>query len=146
MSDEAKSNMGLYLGALLILALLEVTFCLGINALRPDQDNTSLIVMVGAVLVPMVTSIINMIQGQKQHTTAKEVKSDLAEVQKATNGRVEQLIAAAAKAAHAEGYHAGKSEAILMLTTLPPADATVPQQVEVINSPKSPVPVTSKTE
>ncbi len=137
---ENKSNVGLYLGALVILALLEVTFALGINALRPDQDNTSLIVMVGAVLVPMVTSIINMIQGQKSQTEAKEVKKDLQEVQKTTNGRMEQLIQKASEAAHAEGYHLGKAEAISMLVTAPTAQ-TVPaleKAAEVLEKAKTP--------
>jgi hypothetical protein len=104
MPDEPKSDTGLFLGALVILALLEVCFALGINALRPEQDNTSLIVMVGAVLVPMITSIVNLIQGKQQKATAHEVKKDLATTTRQVNGRMEELIAAAAKAAHAEGY------------------------------------------
>ncbi len=128
MPDSPKSDTGLYLGALVILALLEVSFALGINALRPNQDNTSLIVMVGAVLVPMITSIVNLIQGKSAKTAAHEVKQDLKTTNSAINGRMEELIAAASKAAHAEGYHLGKSEALVMLATSPESLAPLPAQ------------------
>jgi len=108
-------NLGLYLGALIILALLEVTFALGINYLRPDQDNTALMVMVGVVLVPLMTGILNVINGEKAKMTAQEVKNDLNQTKKVINGQLEERIKASAAAARAEGYHQGKAEAIRML-------------------------------
>jgi hypothetical protein len=143
---ENKSNTGLYLGALVILALLEVVFALGINFLRPSQDNTSLIVMVGTVLVPMVTSIINIINGERAKTAAQEVKKDLGVTNRTINGRMEELISAAAKAAHAEGYHLGKSEAIMMLAINPTAIATPTAEAVAEGLARATAPTTKLTE
>src|SRR5215207_8599401 len=96
---ESKSNLGLYLGALVILVLAEIGAILAIHLFRPDKDNTALTTTVRMLMIPIITSCLNLINGHKTGIKAEEASSKADEAHKvsvetgkAINGRMDQAL------------------------------------------------------
>lgn len=140
---ESRSNLGLYIGAAVILILAEVGAVLAINLFRPDKDNTALTTTVTMLMIPTITSLVNLITGHKTSSKVEEASTKADEAQrvsletgKAVNGRLEKLLEEAKLAAYlkgkAEGQKEGKDEAVreLQLLMMAPPGKTQPAQTD----------------
>lgn len=126
-----KSNTALYVTALIILILAGFAFIVTVTLARPDKDNTTLLVMGLGIMIPATTGILNMITGAQAKAKADEAAViardshlEVKETRKEINGRVEDLVAEAKKAAHLIGYELGKRETALLYTQ-PPATENI---------------------
>lgn len=134
--SESLSNLGLYIAAIIILVLAEVVAVLAINFYRPEKDNTIIMAPVTMLIVSIVTSLLNLINGHQTRTKAVEAseKADAAhklgeETGKAVNGRMEKLLEEAKLAAYLKGKQEAKDEAVremgLLMATPPVTPAPV---------------------
>lgn len=90
--DSSGSAATLYVVSVVVLCALTVIFVLGLTVIRPESDNTSVIAMVIAVVVPVATALL---AGAVQQTHL------------AVNSRLGELLELTAKASKAEGELAG---------------------------------------
>lgn len=125
-SPESRSNVGIYVGAIIILVLMELVAILAINLLHPDKDNTSLTTTVTLILVPITSSILNLINSHRAGVRADDSHKITAETAKAVNGQMDKRLEDARKLAYMEGLEQAKKEMALLMTPPPPVAAVVP--------------------
>lgn len=124
-SAESRSNLGLYIGAIVILVLAEIASILAINFYRPDKDNTVILAPVTLIIFSIVTSFLNLINGHRTRAEVGEASTKADEAQKisketglAVNGRMEKLLEETRLAAYLKGKHEGRDEAVKEMTLL----------------------------
>ena len=98
-----------YVVAICVMALLGVVMVLGIQAMRPKDDNTALITMGIGFLATMTTSILALMKAQETHLSV--------------NSRLDQFMKTAQAASLAEGILQGQS-----MTMQPRDNPTVPME------------------
>lgn len=118
---ESRTGIGLYLAAILILVLTEVVAVCLIVILRPNHDNTSLIAIISALIVPIITSILNLVNGHQTRNKVDDSQKEVVELRKEVNGRMTQHVDNVAAKAYAEGEAAARKELQLLMTPPPVA-------------------------
>lgn len=98
-TQAIDSKTTLYVVSILVLCVLTVVFVLAISALRPTDDNTSLIVTVVGVIVPVIMALLAGAVQETSRVTAGAVQ----EVHLAVNSRLTQLLELTAQAYEAKG-------------------------------------------
>jgi len=96
---KATSPIGqkatMYVIAIVVLCFLFASFVLLVTFIRPDKDNTTLIISVSGVVVPIITALL---------------AATIQQVHLAVNSRLSQLLELTAASSRAEGKLAGKDK------------------------------------
>lgn len=94
-----------YLFAIVIVAIVAVSAVVSVFALRPDQDNTGLVVLILGFVSTILVGLLSALNASDAKSIAKETHDSV-------NGRMEELLETVKRLSEAEGLAKGREEGI----------------------------------